>query len=210
MTIVPTDPRLFHITHVDNLAGIIREGGLLSDNACIARELLTRNIAYSHIKERRRNRRIKTPSGGTLADYVPFNFCPRSVMLFAVHRGHDDYQGGQANVVHLSTRASAVVGLGRAWLFTDRHAELGHAQHYDDLAQLGEVSWSAMRKTDWRDVREVRQAEFLVREFVPWSAIDGVGCHNPQAAERVRSVLARSAHKPPVTVEPKWYYEDRP
>lgn len=87
MTTVPVDPFIYHITHVDNLPGILREGGLWSDAQRIARNLMSRNIAHVHIKQRRLGRAVATAAGGTLGDYVPFNFCPRSVMLFVVGAG---------------------------------------------------------------------------------------------------------------------------
>lgn len=81
MTQVPTHPPIFHITHVDNLAGILREGGLWCDAQRIARSIGHTNIGLLHIKQRRMNRPVVTHAGGKLGDYVPFNFCPRSVML---------------------------------------------------------------------------------------------------------------------------------
>jgi len=90
MTTDSPDPPIFHITHVDNLPGILREGGLWSDAQRIARNVVSTNIGHLHIKQRRLNRAVTTRSGGKLGDYVPFNFCPRSVMLYAVNRGHQD------------------------------------------------------------------------------------------------------------------------
>jgi hypothetical protein len=156
---VPSDPPIFHVTHVDNLPGILREGGLWCDRQRVARQLESTNIGHVHIKERRLRRSVTTRAGGTLGDYVPFNFCPRSVMLFAVHKGHPDYAGGQEGVVHLVSTVSRAVSLGRAWAFTDRHAELAHALHFDDLAKLSEVPWHVMREQYWSAVKEERQAE---------------------------------------------------
>jgi ssDNA thymidine ADP-ribosyltransferase, DarT len=109
----PQDPSIFHITHVENLVGILREGGLWSDAQRIARTLVTTNIGYTHIKNRRLSRPVPTSGGGMLGDYVPFNFCPRSVMLLAVHGGHQDYGGGQEAVVHLVSCVSRATVVGR-------------------------------------------------------------------------------------------------
>ena len=144
--------------------------------------------------------------GGLLGDYVPFHFCYRSVMLYVVSRGHDDYHGGQENVVHLVSSVSRATQEDRAWAFTDRHAELAHALYFDDLTQLGEVPWDVMRLTYWQDVREERQAEFLVHRFLPWTAIAGIGVMSPMAAARVEEALSDAAHRPGVVVRPTWYY----
>lgn len=141
-----------------------------------------------------------------LGDYVPFNFCPRSVMLYAVDRGHDDYGGGQSDVVHLVSRVSTAVGLSRPWAFTDRHAELAHALHFDDLAQLGEVLWETMGVKYWQDVKEERQAEFLVHNFFPWTAVEGIGVMRSSTQIKVEAAIAAGGHQPPVRVRSGWYY----
>lgn len=202
----PSDPPIFHITHVDNLPGILSEGGLWCDAQRIARGLANTNIGYGHIKQRRLNRRVMTHAGGTLGDYVPFNFCARSVMLYVVHRGHQDYAGGQENIVHLVSTVSRATALGRPWAFTDRHAELAHALHFDDLGRLGEVPWQVMSQTYWQDVREERQAEFLVREYFPWQAIYEIAVMSAAMEVRVRMAISQAAYQPQVTIRPNWYY----
>lgn len=203
---VPSDPCIYHITHVDNLASIVRQGGLWCDSQRIARNLLTTNIGHLHIKQRRLQRAVTTTAGGNLGDYVPFNFCSRSVMLFRVSRGHDDYSGGQENIVHLVSRVSIATRLGRAWAFTDRHAELGHALHFDDLAKLPEVPWHTMGERYWSEVKEERQAEFLVYGFFPWTAVTEVAVMSQATANLAFQALSSSAHRPLVTQKPAWYY----
>lgn len=200
------DRAIFHITHVDNLSGIIAEGGLWCDRQRIARGLVSTNIGYLHIKARRLDRAVTTRAGGTLGDYVPFNFCPRSVMLYVINRGHQDYADGQTNVVHLVSSVSMAVGLGRPWAFTDRHAELGHALHFDDLFWLNGLPWRAIEATSWREVKEEKQAEFLVHDFFPWLAITEIGVMTPSVANLVTIVLANAPHKPAVKIRPEWYY----
>jgi hypothetical protein len=202
----PPNPRIFHITHVENLGGILREGGLWCDAQRIARGLVSTNIGYTHIKGRRLRRPVNTTTGGMLGDYVPFNFCPRSVMLLAVQRGHKDYQDGQENVVHLVSSVDDAVALGRPWAFTDRHAELAHALHFDDLRHLSEVPWPVMGMKYWSQVKEERQAEFLVHEFFDWTAVQEISVQTPATATRARQLLAGAAHQPPVEIRPDWYY----
>lgn len=203
---VPADPAIYHITHVDNLPGVLREGGLWCDSQRIARQLASTNIGYTHIKRRRLSRAVDTRAGGTLGDYVPFNFCPRSVMLYVVSRGHDDYSGGQESIVHLVSSVSRATALGRDWAFSDRHAELGHALHFDDLARLSEVPWHVMPLPQWSHVREERQAEFLVREFFPWESVTEVAVRSPALVARAQQIMHGSAHQPQVAVRPNWYY----
>lgn len=213
MTKAPDNPRIFHITHVDNLAGILAEGGLWSDAQCLARSLVTTNIGHRHIKQRRMGRPVVTRAGGSPGDYVPFNFCSRSVMLYPISRGHGDYDGGQERIVHLVSDVQTAVALGRAWAFSDRHAELGHALHYDDLGRLDEVRWDVMGLTYWQDVgadllarREGRAPGGIPgprvlsldggardRRDEPGNRSPGGGCHRKLCAPAARDNPARMA-----------------
>ncbi len=123
----PSNPQIFHITHVDNLPSIISAGCLWSDARRIRQGFASTNIGYSHIKARRLNRTVVVAAKGKLGDYVPFNFCPRSVMLYVVGRGHEGYVEGEDGVVHLVSSVGRARATGRPWCFTDRHADLGYA-----------------------------------------------------------------------------------
>jgi hypothetical protein len=105
MTPLPKHPKLYHITHVDNLAAIAKEGVLVSDAAMIARGGPSQPIGMSAIKRRRvEELEVSCHPGTKVGDYVPFYFCPRSVMLYVIHRAnHPDlsYRGGQEPIVHL-------------------------------------------------------------------------------------------------------------
>jgi len=152
------------------------------------------------------SRAVLVSAGGTLGDYVPFNFCPRSVMLYAVHRGHQDYLGGQEAIVHLVSSVRIAVGVGRPWAFTDRHAELEHALIFDDLSMLKEVRWYVMSQMYWTDVKEERQAEFLVHQFFPWTAVVEIGVMSAAMGQRVHSMIAPAQHRPTIKTTPSWYY----
>jgi hypothetical protein len=204
---VPSNPAIFHITHLNNLPSIIAHGCLWSDSKRLASNLQSTNIGYSHIKQRRLNRAVTTGFGGKLGDYVPFNFCPRSVMLYVVSRGHQDYAGGQDEIVHLVSTVNTAIALGKPWAFTDLHADLGYASYFDSLAKLNEVAWSVMPLTQWGgndEVKAKRQAEFLVHESFPWSAVECIGVKSSAVAASVQALLPSGT--PSVAVQPGWYY----
>lgn len=204
-----SDRPIYHITHVENLAGILAEGRLWCDAKRIERALATTGIGYSHIKDRRMRRRVTVAAGGTLGSYVPFNFCPRSVMLYVVAQGHGDYRGGQTPILHLASSIEAAVATRRPWFFTDRHADLGYARQLDSLDQLDEVDWSVMARQQWggdSEVKARRQAEFLVHEWFPWEAVEQIGVIDAKVAQQVRAALVGAAHQPRVEVRRDWYY----
>lgn len=203
---VPADPKIFHITHVSNLRSVIADGGLSSDSARVGGKFTATNIGHLHIKSRRLKRTVGVAAGGVLADYVPFNFCPRSVMLYVVAQGHDDYQGGDDDVVHLVSSVNTAVVHCPTWAFTDRHAELAYAAYYTDLNDLKQVPWHVMGQRYWSNVKEERQAEFLVHGFFPWDAISQIVVKSAACEGKVKAVLKAASHQPPVSVKPNWYY----
>ncbi len=204
-----TNRAIYHITHADNLAQIVLEGRLWCDAQRIARGLLNTNIGYSHIKVRRMRHPVTVAAGGTLGNYVPFNFCPRSVMLYVVAQGHENYREGQQPIVHLVSSIETIRATARPWLFTDRHADLGYANQYDTPDKLEEVDWAVMPLRQWggdTEVKEKRQAEFLVHDWCPWEAIEAIGVIDQSIAERVAAAIAGIGHKPRVEVRRDWYY----
>ncbi len=113
MTRPPARPKIYHITHVSNLPSIVADGELLSDAAMAARGGPLQAIGMDSIK-RRRIHELEVPChpDTRVGDYVPFYFCPRSVMLYLIHKGnHPDlrYRGGQEPVVHLEADLLSVV-----------------------------------------------------------------------------------------------------
>jgi hypothetical protein len=58
----------------------------------------------------------------------------------------------------------------------------------------------------WTDVKEERQAELLVRDFFPWTAVDAVHVMTPSIFTRATAATQGSAHQPPIVVSREWYY----
>jgi hypothetical protein len=205
----PNPTRIYHITHVNNLLSILGDGRLSSDAEMVARGTPQMAIGMSSIKERRLGLPVKCYPGDTVGQYVPFYFCPRSVMLYIIYmRNHPEltYRGGQGPIVHLELdleRTTAwAVGAGVRWAFSLANASAAYTEFRSDLAQLGEVDWSAIAATDFRDstVQENKQAEFLVQRFVPWSLVERIGVCTEQIRQQTVAALANTAHRPQVAI----------
>ncbi len=100
---VPVQPKLYHITHVDNLPAILAAGGLQSDAAMMAQGGPSASIGMSSIKQRRLGLPVRCHPGDHVGDYVPFYFCPRSIMLYLIYcANHPEltYRGGQGAILH--------------------------------------------------------------------------------------------------------------
>ncbi|RBP84714.1 DUF4433 domain-containing protein [Marinomonas rhizomae] len=196
-----------HITHIDNLASIIGQNCLWSDAKRIELGLLNQNIGYSHIKARRLQKPVNVASGGMIGEYVPFNFCPRSVMLYVIHRRHKDFDGGQERVLHLISDTDTVRSTNQHCFFTDIHADLDYAEQIDDFTRISELDIQRIiNERYWQDFKEEKQAEFLAYESVQWRAINRIGVRSQAVADEVHVLLQLARYKPLVEVRPEWYY----
>lgn len=211
----PARPKIYHITHVNNLKSIIADGGLCSDAVRIVETKNHTNIGMTTIKGRRLGLPIRCHPGTMVGDYVPFYFCPRSVMLYILRRGNHPeitYTAGQRPIVHLKADLTTVVAWaeanGRRWAFCTSNAGAYYAEFLSTLERLDRIGWRAVRATDFRDplIKEGKQAEFLLHERFPWSLVDLVGVVDRTIKAQVTELLAKAAHLPPVTVKPNWYY----
>lgn len=63
-----------------------------------------------------------------------------------------------------------------------------------------------MAQAYWTAVREERQAEFLVHEFFPWTAVVEIGAMTQETAECAQAVFAAKSHQPLVAVRRECYY----
>lgn len=215
MTAVPEELRIYHITHVDNLPSIVTSGGLASDAMMIDRGGPAAAIGMSTIKRRRLGLPVKCHRGDRVGDYVPFYFCPRSIMLYLIHRAnHPDlsYRGGQEPIVHLEADLQEVVRWagqeGRRWAFALSNAGAAYSEFRSRLEDLAEVDWAAVSATDFRaaPVKEGKQAEFLLREFFPWRLVRRVGVYSTSQLQRVARAMSGASHRPALEVVRAWYF----
>ena len=211
----PGTPKIYHITHLDNLASIATDGLLLSDAAMIARGGPSMTIGMSSIKQRRLLLPVACHRGDCVGDYVPFYFCPRSVMLFLLHRANQQdltYRGGQGPIVHLEANLHEVVawadGIGRRWAFTLSNAGAVYCQFRSSLDDLDQLNWNAIAATDWRapEIKEGKQAEFLLHGSFPWSLVSRIGVQSVSIKALVDAALHPARYRPKVEVNPNWYY----
>lgn len=197
---------LFHITDVTNLPGILAKGRLLSDAAMQGRAPTV--IGYDQIKRRRLTElRVPCCNNRFVGEFVPFYFCPRSPMLYAINRGNTGRRPGcQESIVHLVSSVGAALALERAWAVSDGNAGASHTAFDSDLAAIDALDWAAIDARHWSLQVHQKQAEFLVADFYPWTSIHVIGCHNEATAGQVRQLLAEHTHQPKVAVKPDWYY----
>ena len=204
---------IYHITHVDNLPAILAAGALWSDARLKAASASPKNIAHDHIKQRRERTPVTVPPHGVLADYVPFYFCPRSPMLYAFKRGMvSSASGEQHDILHLVFDAESLIGAGLTCVHTDGNAASQPLRFFPGVAGFGDLRWEVIQSGSWRDTpddndrKRSKQAEFLVHDAVPWEHVQSIGAMTEATRDRAVAAMASAAHRPPVTLQPDWYY----
>lgn len=212
----PAHPKIYHITHIDNLSEVMAAGCLWSDAEILRRGGPAAAIGLPNIKRRRLEEyEVDCHPGTKVGQYVPFYFCPRSVMLYFLHMGNSPgltYRGGQGPIIHLASNLHEVVdwadSQGVRWAFTDRNAGSRYFQAFRDLARLDQLNWDGIRNPDFRNeaVKQAKQAEFLIFEAFPWTLVRRIGTIDESMAARVRKIVSTGDHQPDVKVHAGWYY----
>jgi len=86
-TLGPESAYIFRITHVDNVAWILRNGLHCSTSNALDPNFVP--IGMTDLIGRRRHRQVPIAPYGTLGDYVPFYFTPWSPMLLNIKTGRN-------------------------------------------------------------------------------------------------------------------------
>lgn len=215
MSAPPDRPKIYHITHVDNLPGIVVDGGLLCDEEMSGRGGPVAMIGLPEIKAARLRMPVNCHPGDRVGEYVPFNFCPRSVMLYVVYRANHPglvYRGGQEQIVHLEADFHAVVAwaeqAGRRWAVTASNARTQYTEARTGVEHLSDIDWSAVSATDFTrsEVKEAKQAEFLLQGSFPLALVERIGVLSGAVRNRVSIAFEGSPVQPPVVIMPRWYF----
>jgi hypothetical protein len=211
----PAQPKIYHIAHVDRLPSIIRDGALWCDRGIVARAGRGTVIGMGSIKQRRLTLPVHPHPGTCVGDFVPFYFCPRSIMLFVIHCANHselDYRGGQQPIVYLEADLHRVIAWaaveGRRWAFSLSNAGATYSKFRASLAELDQINWGAVAATAFRaaDIKEGKQAEFLVHDTFPWHLVDRVGAYSRPIAQQAQNAMQGAAHRPVVEIRRDWYY----
>lgn len=190
------EQRIYHVTHVSNLAGILEAGGLLADAAP------TVDISSA---QNRQSRRTADAMGSPVASYVPFFLTPNATLW-------EDLRLGTADV-RLSPDARHAVPAE----FVILVSTVKHTTDLDTVVADGDAAGSLTRFVSTEDANErmlrrlhddedsIIAAEFLVKEAFPFELVTLIGVAHDKARDAVRPILHGSAHKPKVAVYPPWF-----
>lgn len=213
---VPSQPKIYHIAHVDRLPSIVADGFLWCEAEVIKRAPGGTVIGMNSIKQRRLNElRLSSHPHPVLhvGGCVPFYFCPRSVMLYVIHQGNHPelaYRGGQGPILHFEADLRDVVAWANEqpvrWAFTLSNAGSSFFEDRNDLAHLHEIDWAAVQARNWQSCKEGKQAEFLLEHRFPWQLIERIGVQSKNVYSQVVNALPAHVYRPKVEIRSDWYY----
>jgi hypothetical protein len=221
MMAIPDRPKIYHIVHVNNLASIVSDGYLWSDSKMNQRGGPPANVGMPSIKSARLEMPIGCHPDTFVGQYVPFNFCPRSVMLNIIwYANHPnlEYRDGQGPILHLEADLFKAIDWANEnnhrWAFCLGNARAAYASFRSSVGELSEVNWLAVAARDFRnpDIKEAKQAEFLVEKGFPWHLIERIGYLNRSISPTcevlalITDALKGAAHRPVVENCNDWYY----
>lgn len=211
----PDPVKIYHITHVDNLARIIEADRIYSDAEMVRMGKDHASIGMAKLKTGRFERPVPCHVDTMVSDYVPFYFCPRSPMLYIAYRqnhGEMTYKGGQEAIIHLEAdfgrMAAAADRNNVQWAVSLSNAAARYAEFRTGSRALEELDWECINARQWQpsNVKERKQAECLFHNHFPWWGITRLGVKTTTVHQRVRTLLERAEHRPPVELRPEWYY----
>jgi ssDNA thymidine ADP-ribosyltransferase, DarT len=221
----PIPTRIFHITPIVSLGEICRSGRLICKNDLLVAGAMQVSIAHQSIQNRRAQKIVAVAPGGTVHDYVPFYFAPRSPMLSAILHGRvENCQLGQEDIVHVESSVELVVGSGRQFVIYPIGAAYAiGVDCFNTLDGLDEIDWplffeaprigdfakffmSRLNPPQHAQRMETRQAEFLVHKALSLSYVTRLGVANNAKQREVSAVLDKFGVKLPVDVMTDWYF----
>lgn len=211
--ITPLPTPIYRLLHIDNLSICLERNGLWAANSEPKDGLAYRPIHHCQIQHTRHIRHIRCGPGGTMHDYVPFYFGPRSPMLLQLKTGQvEGYNEGQEPLIYLVSTAQAVQRQGLRFVFSDGHGIAAFTEWFDSLDDLDKVDWSTVYARYWSDTFEDmdkqrrKQAEFLIYQSCPLDIIDTIGVLSAAVKRRVQNILSEYGIDIQVQGKPDWYY----
>ncbi|WP_260291417.1 DUF4433 domain-containing protein [Sedimenticola hydrogenitrophicus] len=207
----PDKALIWRIVHRDNLPWILDNGLHCGNGGHHSPDWVS--IGNPELIMKRATHPVPVNPGGVLNDYVPFYFTPFSVMLNNIHTGWGGItKRSNDEIVILVSSLYHVQEQGLPFVFTDSHAYYQWANFYTDLKDLDKVDWKILQQRDFkRDPDdpgkfERYQAEALIHQHCPISALLGVVCYTERLKEQVGQLLDERGIELPVYARRGWYF----
>jgi len=193
-----TTQRIYHVTHIRNLAAILETGALISGAEPEV------DVSSDVTRELRRTAEIS--QGDSVADYVPFYLSPDASAWRELRQGAT---GVHWSAAARSTAASDYVFLVAALGGVADETVLADGDAARSLTRfaVGRDALARMMHRVLADEQSIFDAEALVPGRVPFESISVIGVANTRVRDQVREELAATTFSPKVAVHPPWFVD---
>ncbi len=137
-------------------------------------------------------------------------------MLFAIHSGKINNKNCN-DIIYLVMRLEKALN-NTKFVFCDRHPLNPVANFSNNPQKINIIDWSVMGSQSWQSTTEqpnrksIRQAEFLIYEWVDLELIDYIGVKNKYMENLINSLINERYDQedktPQILIRKNWYFCD--
>lgn len=190
---------LYRMTHINNIPHILQYG-ITHKNSPNANPQYI-NIGDASLISTREKKEVEITNGSNatikkimLGDYIPFYFGVRMPMLYVIqHGGNFTTQTQASDIIYIVCSLAKIIDLKIECYFSDGHAIDNFTTFYDKscIDQIDKIiDWQAIESKFWGgienlDLKRRKQAEFLVKDDLPYDIIVKYLCYDEKAQKRL-------------------------
>jgi hypothetical protein len=177
---------VFHITHIDNLETILKNGLLSHNNPYKKTDISNQDV------NSRRNK-IEPIYKNNLHNYVPFYFNCRNSMLYKTQK-----EFGENIIILIFERD---IMLKNNVLFTNKGAATNDVKFTNDIKDLLDndfINWANVKARSWdldKNLKQTMMAEMLLLGEIDANEIDVILCQNDSIKDIVTNYLTANSNK---------------
>ncbi|MGV3612251.1 MAG: type II toxin-antitoxin system toxin DNA ADP-ribosyl transferase DarT [Fluviicola sp.] len=205
---------VFRIIHFQNLDFILQNGIYYRNSEKFDPNYI--NIGSAEVITRRDRMYLKCYPETRVNECVPFYFGFRSPMLYKIKTGHGVPQFPQDEIIYLVCNFREIVDSELTWCFTDGNAASSITEFYNDVNDLDKLDWNSIYSTEWSDDNSdgdhdrmrKKQAEVLVKDYVPISFVKAIVVLSETRKKNIENLLQKHMIDIKVFVDDnfKYYY----
>lgn len=178
------------MTHLENMPHILQNG--ITHITSPYNNAQYKSIGDSGLINNRAN--FDLPNGKKLGTYIPFYFWGRMPMLYVIQNGYNGVRDTQPeNIVYCVTSVAQIIQHQLNFIFSNGHAvdsfsDFHESKDIDEIENI--IDFKAVKAQYWKsdtdlDLKRRKEAEFLVENDIPASAIGQFVVYNESAKSQL-------------------------